>query len=234
MEANNFSDLLSDFNKKVEEINSISMKIKEEISKMYQLKLYNYLLPVDINGKNIDVVEVTVERYDKKATNPTPDKYTYNIWVKGGVKIDISGGLFLTSLMDKEYETKDDGSNKFIFEKNRGDYEFGFGSTINVSLRGGSWVRPGLSIGALFTTNQKFQLLTGLGFIIGKEERIVLHTGLSMGRISRISDNYKTDGSVSYDLGTEGTIPMTEKFAFGHFFGLTYNFGKVKKQDEKN
>lgn len=234
VEANNFSDLLSDFNKKVEEINSISMKIKEEISKMYQLKLYNYLLPVDINGKNIDVVEVTVERYDKNATNPTPDKYTYNIWVKGGVKIDISGGLFLTSLMDKEYVTKDDGSNKFIFEKNRGDYEFGFGSTINVSLRGGSWVRPGLSIGALFTTNQKFQLLTGLGFIIGKEERIVLHTGLSMGRISRISDNYKTDGSVSYDLGTEGTIPMTEKFAFGHFFGLTYNFGKVKKQDEKN
>ena len=234
VEANNFSDLLSDFNKKVEEINSISMKIKEEISKMYQLKLYNYLLPVDINGKNIDVVEVTVERYDKNATNPTPDKYTYNIWVKGGVKIDISGGLFLTSLMHKEYETKDDGSNKLILEKNRGDYEFGFGSTINVSLRGGSWVRPGLSIGALFTTNQKFQLLTGLGFIIGKEERIVLHTGLSMGRISRISDNYKTDGSVSYDLGTEGTLPMTEKFSFGHFFGLTYNFGKVKKQDEKN
>ena len=105
---------------------------------------------------------------------------------------------------------------------------------INVSLRGGSWVRPGLSIGALFTTNQKFQLLTGLGFIIGKEERIVLHTGLSMGRISRVSDNYKTDGSVSYNLGTEGTLPMTEKFSFGHFFGLTYNFGKVKKQDEKN
>lgn len=232
-EASAFTDVLEDFNKKTAEINPISLKIKDEISKMYHLKLYNYLLPVDINGKNIDAVEVTVERYDKNATNPTPDKYTYNIWVKGGVKIDISGGLFLTSLMDKEYETKDDGSNKFIFEKNRGDYEFGFGSTINVSLRGGSWVRPGLSIGALFTTNQKFQLLTGLGFIIGKEERIVLHTGLSMGRISRISDNYKTDGSVSYDLGTEGTIPMTEKFSFGHFFGLTYNFGKVKKQDEK-
>ena len=76
-------------------------------------------ITIDINGKNIDAVEVTVERYDKTATNPTPDKYTYNIWVKGGVKIDISGGLFLTSLMDKQYDTKDDGSNKFIFEKSR-------------------------------------------------------------------------------------------------------------------
>ncbi|MFZ2285086.1 MAG: hypothetical protein WAV86_14530 [Lutibacter sp.] len=232
-EANNFTDLTEDFNKKVDVINAISGKIKETILKMYQLKLHNYLLPVDINGKNIDVVEVTVERYDKTATNPTPDKYSYNIWVKGGVKIDISGGLFLTSLMDKEYETKDYGTNKFIYEENKGDYEFGFGSTINVSLRGGSWVRPGLSIGALFTTNQKFQLLTGLGIILGKEERIVLHTGLSMGRISRVSDNYKTDGSISYDLGSEGTIPLTEKFSIGQFFGLTYNFGKVKKQDEK-
>lgn len=233
-EAYLFENTKKEFDENIKEIDPLSVKIIDEISKMMQLKFDNYIVPIDINGKNIDAVEVTVERYDKTATNPTPDKYTYNIWVKGGVKIDISGGLFLTSLMDKEYETKDDGSNKFIFEKNRGDYEFGFGSTINVSLRGGSWVRPGLSIGALFTTNQKFQLLTGLGFIIGKEERIVLHTGLSMGRISRISDNYKTDGSVSYDLGTEGTIPMTEKFAFGHFFGLTYNFGKVKKQDEKN
>lgn len=233
-EAYLFENTKKEFDENIKEIDPLSLKIIDEISKMMQLKFDNYILPIDINGKNIDVVEVTVERYDKNATNPTPDKYTYNIWVKGGVKIDISGGLFLTSLMDKEYETKDDGSNKFIFEKNRGDYEFGFGSTINVSLRGGSWVRPGLSIGALFTTNQKFQLLTGLGFIIGKEERIVLHTGLSMGRISRISDNYKTDGSVSYNLGTEGTLPMTEKFSFGHFFGLTYNFGKVKKQDEKN
>ncbi|WP_291109682.1 hypothetical protein [Flavobacterium sp. UBA6195] len=233
-EAYLFENTKKEFDENIKEIDPLSVKIIDEISKMMQLKFDNYIVPIDINGKNIDAVEVTVERYDKTATNPTPDKYTYNIWVKGGVKIDISGGLFLTSLMDKEYETKDDGSNKYIFEKNRGDYEFGFGSTINVSLRGGSWVRPGLSIGALFTTNQKFQLLTGLGFIIGKEERIVLHTGLSMGRISRISDNYKTDGSVSYDLGTEGTIPMTEKFAFGHFFGLTYNFGKVKKQDEKN
>lgn len=180
-EAYLFENTKKEFDENIKEIDPLSVKIIDEISKMMQLKFDNYIVPIDINGKNIDAVEVTVERYDKNATNPTPDKYTYNIWVKGGVKIDISGGLFLTSLMDKEYETKDDGSNKYIFEKNRGDYEFGFGSTINVSLRGGSWVRPGLSIGALFTTNQKFQLLTGLGFIIGKEERIVLHTGLSMG-----------------------------------------------------
>ncbi len=199
---------------------------------MYGVKLYSYTLPKDINGKNIDVVEITLERYDKTITNPTPDIYRYNIWVTGGVKIDISGGIFLTSLMNKEYETKDDtGTNKFIYEKNKGNYDFGFGSSINISLRSGSWIRPALGIGALFTTGQKFQIITGLGLIIGKEERIILHGGLAMGAITVISNNYKTDGSTSYSLGGDGAIPTTNKFSFGHFFGVTYNLGKVKKQD---
>jgi hypothetical protein len=83
---------------------------------------------------------------DKTIANPAPDIYKYNIWVTGGVKIDISGGIFLTSLMNKEYETKDDtGVNKFIYEKNKGNYDFGFGSSINISLR--KWVMDSSSIG---------------------------------------------------------------------------------------
>ncbi|WP_312298476.1 hypothetical protein [Chryseobacterium sp.] len=231
-EAAVFPEILSEFNKKKKGIDSISEKISSEISKMYGVKLYSYTLPKDINGKNIDVVEITLERYDKTITNPTPDIYRYNIWVTGGVKIDISGGIFLTSLMNKEYETKDDtGTNKFIYEKNKGNYDFGFGSSINISLRSGSWIRPALGIGALFTTGQKFQIITGLGLIIGKEERIILHGGLAMGAITVISNNYKTDGSTSYNLGGDGAIPTTNKFSFGHFFGVTYNLGKVKKQD---
>jgi tetratricopeptide (TPR) repeat protein len=232
-EAGNFPDVLDSFNKSIKNINPISSDIKDEIAKMYQLKLHNYLLPIDINGKNIDAVEITVERYDKNASNPTPDKYSYNIWVKGGLKIDVSGGLFITSLMDKEYETQGSGTSTLIYEKNKGNYDFGFGSTINISVRGGSWVRPALNVGALFTANQKFQILSGLGLILGKEERIVLHAGLAMGTVSKISDNYKADGSTAYDLGASGAVPTTNKFSFGHFFGITYNFGKVKKAEGK-
>jgi hypothetical protein len=236
-----FPKIKDDYSKSLEEIDQNSNKIKLEISKMYSIKKNNYLLPVDVNGKNIDIVEVTVERYDKTATNPTPDKYVYNIWIKGGLKIDISGGVFISSLFDKEYETKDNVVNvngisetqKLIYEKNIGNYDYGFGSTINVSLRGGSWIRPTLNFGALFTTNQKFQILTGIGLILGKEERIIINGGLAMGSINTISDNYKSDGSTSYNLGTSGVVPTTNKFSFGHFFGITYNFGKTNKQDLK-
>lgn len=240
-EAVNFPDMMNDFNQKVVPITTLSKTINDEIKKMYQLKLYNYLLPLDSNGKNIDAVEVTVERYHKASANPTPDTYTYTVWVKGGLKIDVSGGLFVTSLLDQEYETRDvqvttngtTETQKAIYEKNQGDYDFGFGSSINLSLRGGSWVRPALSVGALFTANQKFQILAGGGLILGKEERIVLHGGLTMGAVTTIADGYATDGSTSYDLGTNGTVPTSNKFSFGHFFGITYNFGKVKKQNSQ-
>ncbi len=230
-EAYLFDNTKKEFDEKIKEIDPLSTKIIEEISKMMQVKFDNYIVPIDINGKNIDVVEITVQRFDKLSQNPKPDEYKYNIWINGGLKIDVSAGLFITSLLDKEYETKNDGANKFIYEKNNGNYDFGFGSMINLSLRGGSWIRPAFNVGALFTANQKFQILTGLGFIFGKEERLVLHAGLSMGQIKTINDNYKTDGSLSYDLGTEGTIPTTDKFSFGHFFGITYNFGKIKKTE---
>lgn len=241
-DAMHFDDIRKDYTKNLNEFNVIFLDVKQEITKMFQLKLYNYQVPIDINGKNIDLVEVTAERYDKTATNPTPDKYTYNIYVRGGLKIDISGGLFITSLFDKEYETKDvavivNGTNetqKLIYEKNKGNYDFGFGSMLNSSLRGGSWVRPSLSIGALFTANQKFQILSGLGLILGKEERIILHAGLSMGTVSEISNQFKTDGSTSYNLGTSGQVPTSDKFKFGHFFGLTYNLGKTKTQTKPN
>lgn len=237
-----FEDIREDYTKKLNEFNIIFLDIKQEIAKLFQLKHHNYQLPIDINGKNIDLVEVTVKRYDKTATNPTPDEYTYNIYVKGGLKIDISGGLFITSLFDKEYETKDvpvivngtTETQKLIYEKNRGNYDFGFGSMVNSSLRGGSWIRPSLSIGALFTANQKFQIISGLGLILGKEERIILHFGLSMGSVSEISNQFKTDGATSYNLGTSGQVPTSDKFKFGHFFGLTYNLGKTKMQTKTN
>ena len=151
------------------------------------------------------------------------------------MKIDISGGVHITSLFDNEYYTTDgDNNEKLIFVDDKGKYDFGFGTMVNVSLRGGSWVRPTLNFGALFTSNQKFQMLTGIGLILGKNERLILHGGLSMGRVNVLKDNFKTDGETSYNLGTEGTIPLDDKFKFGHFFGITYNFSKPKSNKDKD
>ncbi len=209
--------------------------ILDNLGLLFKVKLDNYLLPIDVNGKNIDVVEVSLERFD--GTNPVAlDKYTYNLWVRGGFKIDISGGIFISSLVSKEYDVKDksetvDGvttTGKVITEKENGNFDFGFGSMINISHRSAGWVNPTLNVGAIFTAKQQFQLLTGLGLILGKEERIIFGGGLSMGRVSSISENLVADGTTMYDLGN-GAVPVNNTFEFGYYFGVTYNFSKVKK-----
>ena len=236
-----------DLQEKITQINNLSSKTSETqieiesilestrlvIEKLLNTKQNIYLLPLDINGDNIDYVEVQLDIFDGE--NETPETYKYKVWIKGGLKIDVSGGVYLTSLLDKEYTTTDSENNeKLIFESDLGNYDFGFGTMVNISLRGGSWARPSLNFGVMFTSNQKFQMLTGLGLILGKNERFVIHSGISMGRVNVLRDEFQADGVTTYDLGTDGTVPVNEKFKFGHFFGITYNFNKPKSNQDKN
>lgn len=202
------------------------------IEKFYSINLEVYTPPLDVQGKNIDVVEFKLKRFDKATKEeeldfaPTP----YNIWIKGGLKIDVSAGLFFSSLYDAEYDKKDDttiSGNKIITLKNSGDYDLAFGSTINTYVRMNSWIVPTLNFGAVVTKNEKLQVLLGFGAILGKQERIIFSTGLAMGKVDRIADGYQVGSS--YNLGDAGNIPTQSQFKFGHFFGITYNLSKVKK-----
>lgn len=213
------------------DLSTSAESIRLLIEKLLATKANAFLLPIDINGDNIDYVEIQLDIYD--GDRETPETYKYKVWIEGGVKIDISGGVHITSLFDSEYYTTDGENNEKLIHKNdNGEYDFGFGTMVNISLRGGSWVRPTLNFGALFTSNQKFQMLAGFGFILGKNERLIVHGGLSMGRVDTLKSNFFADGETSYNLGTDGNVPLDEKFKFGHFFGITYNFSKPKSNKD--
>jgi hypothetical protein len=206
--------------------------ISSIIEKFFFVDLENYTLPIDLQGKNIDVLEFKLRRFDKETKDEdlafasTP----YNIWIKGGIKIDVSAGIFFTSLYDSEYDKRDDpaiAGNKIIMLKNSGDYDMAFGSTINTYVRMNSWIVPTINFGAVITQDEKLQVLLGIGAILGKQERIIFSGGFSMGKVERIADGYQVDGS--YNLGDSGTIPTQSQFKFGSFFGITYNLSKVKK-----
>ncbi|WP_166925708.1 hypothetical protein [Flavobacterium poyangense] len=216
----------------------LKTKVKAEksidsiIEKFYTTDLAVYTLPIDVQGQNIDVVEFKLRRFDKETKEEDLNfaSKPYNIWIKGGLKIDVSAGLFFTSLYDSEFGQKDDPAipgNKIITLKNGGDYDLAFGSTINTYIRANSWIVPTLNFGAVITQNEKLQVLLGLGAILGKQERIIFSAGLTMGKVNRIADSYSVGGS--YNLGNSGDVPTQSQFKFGHFFGITYNLTKVKK-----
>ena len=220
----------SENNKYISELDNLVSPLLKVVSDAY-------LLPIDINGDNIDYIQIKLQRIDN--INSTTETYIYKIWVQGGLKIDVSGGAYITSLFDSEYTVtpvvNEDGSISnlsTITENNLGNYDFGFGAMVNISLRGGSWVRPTLNFGTLLTSNQKFQILSGVGLILGKNERWIIHGGLAMGEVSIIKNNYKADGTTSYDLGNPADVPVINRFKFGHFFGVSYNFSKPKTNED--
>lgn len=219
-----------------EKLNETKEKAENSIKEVIQcfdiVDSNTYTLPIDIQGKNIDVLECKLSRSDKETKIEDLDFATtpYNIWITGGLKIDVSAGLFFTSLYDAEYDKRDDpaiSDNKILTLKNSGDYDLAFGSTINTYVRMNSWIVPTLNFGAVLTKNEKLQVLVGFGAILGKQERIIFSAGLAMGKVDRIADGYQVGSS--YNLGDAGTIPTQSQFKFGHFFGITYNLSKVKK-----
>jgi len=195
----------------------------------------NYLLPIDVNGDNIDYVEITLQRFEGE--NSEPETYTYKLWVTKGFKIDFSGGGFITSLQDRSYSlvsterTVDNQTEtgSLIFEDDLGDYNLGFGAVANITYRNGRWIKPTLTIGTILNSDQDFQIITGGGIIIGKNERFIFHAGLAMGKINTINNRFQADGTTFYDIDSNSSVPTLEKFEFGHFFGITYNFSSAKK-----
>lgn len=115
-----------------------------------------------------------------------------------------------------------------IYKKDKGNFDFGFGSMLNLTYRSGCWANPTFGVGAIFTEKQKFQLISGFGLVMGKKERLILHGGLSMGQVERALGRFKDDGSQAYDLGSNPVIPTENKFRFGYFFGLSYNITGFK------
>src|SRR5690606_38564710 len=98
-------------------------------------------LPLEFHGQNIDLVEITLQRFPLDNVNSSSpiDSHVYNVWVTGGFKIDFSGGFFISSLKDFNYysheeETIKEGENitlSKIFKEEEGLYEIGVGSTMN-------------------------------------------------------------------------------------------------------
>ena len=217
-----------------ENYTSKAKAVQDLIAEMYAIKLEHYRLPVAFDGKNIDAITLEVKRTLKDKENPSTDTYSYDIWVTGGFKLDVSAGVFLSTIRDRTYTigelTNDEGTVQVIHETDLGEVDYGFGSVANLSYRTGGWVKPTLSFGAMFTNNQKFQLLAGGGFILGKMSRFVLHYGLSVGRAETLQTPFVANGTTAVENLPSDTIPTVEKLQLGHFFGITYNLGKVKSQ----
>ena len=233
--------------------------INKNYSKLYQFVKYlahirnndvvEYSLPTHTNLKNVDLIRYEIKREDKvvKAsqggqTGQATQTYVYDVWLKGGLKIDLSAGVFASALVDYDYEkllvpnspTSTLGDSIHVVRKNKGGYNFGFGGMVNITPRlGANWVNIGMSYGVIYSSNQKLQLLAAGSLHLGKTERIILHGGVSFGFAQTLdkSKNFFVEVekdkryAVRADIETYN-VPTIDKFRSAAFFGISYNLSK--------
>ncbi|WP_271784549.1 hypothetical protein [Aquimarina algiphila] len=234
---------------KIKSINESINSLKPLFQKVTKPVYAAYTLPIDIYGENADYIEVELQQIDVKDESKV-DRYIYKLWIAGGIKIDFSSGIFATSLRNRSYslvsatmegENMETISGSYIYEDDLGEFNFGFGVMASISYRTGGWVAPSITVGTILNSDQDFQLLTGIGLALGKKRRFIFHAGLSMGKIDTLNSRFKVfnEKSEIMDnidpnfnmLDSNSEAPTVEKFEFGSFFGITYNFSSLKKAE---
>jgi hypothetical protein len=205
-----------------------------------------YSLPTHTNLKNVDIVRYEIKREDKlaNAKQTQVQSYVYDLWLKGGLKVDLSAGIFASALSDDEYSiirysnapnpAGFTGDSIGIFRRDKGGYSFAFGGMVNITPRAGAnWVNLGMSYGVTYSSNQKLQFLSALSLHIGKMERLIIHGGVTMGFVQTIDRSQfvfselkrRTEFALRADFETF-KVPYVERFRTAPFFGITYNITK--------
>ena len=189
-----------------------------------------YVTPTSSNMKNYDLISLELEKTNKLSNHT--EKYNYDIYIKGGLKVDFSAGIFGSFLTNHQYNAVDSLSKDFeptnmkmIKQVNNGKMNIAFGGMVNITNRtGASWFAPGISFGLILSTQPSFQFTSGLTLAIGKTERLLLHGGYALGFVKRIDGLPVNENIPSIRIGD--AVRTVDKFLAKPFFGLTYNLSK--------
>ncbi len=211
--------------------------LEQELILLQGIDFKVYTFPYEVTGKNIDLVRFDVEQKFKNTAIPN-QTVTYDVYLRGGIKIDFSAGIFMSGLIDDAYLIRDDSvrltankprtAGKLLIKENSSATAFSFGTLMHVYTRFGL-VNPSLSWGVALTSQQKFQILTGASLLLGREQRLAISGGVTWGSVKRISAIYKTDLDNNLYLdGTNTPVSLIDKMEHSWFVGLTYNLTKTK------
>lgn len=148
--------------------------------------------------------------------------YAIYIPVRKFIKIDFSAGVFYTGLRNQSFEKqKLDDSTYQINPFDESKFSFGPMGVINFHTFVSPTFKAGLFVGSGLVFNDKTKVIFSLGgsILIGKYQRMILHAGVSLAQVNRISSMY--NGQPFKDAAY---VPQTiQKWDNSFLVGLTWN-----------
>lgn len=245
------------------DVSKIKSSVSSLLSEVENLKVtvdkYNYselfqnisVLYTELNNKNNffvvsdpvqaekDVinfdVKITPRKNIKSSSVLETRSFSTSVPIKGGIKIDFSTGLFITTgLYDRSYRTilsASDSTKAEISENNNNSFgQLSLGALMHISPRWISSFKPaftwGLGLNSSDLTNAN--LFVGASGMFGSNDRFIVSTGVSMANVDYLNGKYSLNTEMNIeDIGDDLTEKVTRA---GWFISFTYNLTNKKKE----
>ena len=180
-------------------------------------------------------IKITPRKDITNVANLENRQFSTTVPIKGGVKIDFSTGLFITTgLHDKRYslnQSPTDSLSSTISEnKNNNVAQISLGALMHISKRTTNCFKPGFTFGfGLNSTDiSNASVFLGISGIFGSKERFIASLGLSLSQVDYLKGEYELNKGY---LTTKISSELTEKTTRGGLFlSLTYNLTNKEKE----
>lgn len=165
-----------------------------------------------------------------------PINFNYDVKIKGGVKIDVSTGVFWNIGLDDNsyrFESVTAESSRVIKEDNENLFIPSFGVLFNIYRRSNKNVKLGGNLG-ISTNTEKLNYYLGGSVLIGKSERLNINLGFAGAQVKTVSDLYNTEEVIPVpikDLPNEVPLRNPSPFKIGFYFGVSFNLLGTKNNE---
>jgi hypothetical protein len=211
--------------------------------KFHDLRITPYRFHIP-RVKNADELTIGLKIIPKDGSNATlkVDSMEIPVTIYGGFKVDVSPGIFYTSLNSARYTLRSDsmmvpGSTgadsvtdryKTIIQEKGKNSNVVFGTLMNFYSRWGKDVNVALNIGAGVTLEAKPQVryLGGVSVLLGRINRLALSGGFVFGKVDGLSNRYNNDTNGNGYLkvnNSETELQTRPELKSGWYLGVSYN-----------
>lgn len=232
-------------------------KMREKISELEKTKPGSSTSTAYDNIEKVDMNKIIIKTIPRKSADEyllkvniekkvnslgcinEPTSFDLPVYVQGGVKIDFSTGVIFNFGREKFFDQKyrydsvyrSDGkisdSVQIDERKNNNISQISIGVFGHIYTR----IRRDVNLGGMFGvslgTDQRVYYHVGLSALIGKNDRLIINSGISFAKSKYIDTQFEA-GQIIKRSSAPTTIPQEEATRAGFFIGLSYNLNLIK------
>jgi|GEM_PF-5068812 len=192
------------------------------------LKKADYIYTIK-NIPKADMLKLDYSIVPKEGTllNSQTTVGSYEIPIKGGLKIDFSAGLAGTSLINQSFYVKDsvptnaDLKRGKIKENPKFPFDLGPAAFMHFYCRSGRLCNLGGNFGIMTNTEGDLRYLLGGSLMFGIKTRFCLNTGVTVGKVKELRDDYRQALGNDYTNVSSKDDLYINRFKVGFYFGFS-------------